>query len=260
MSNNIGHLYSGTIWHCRNKPRGHRFSYPIFMTLIDIERVDQVFRYPLVFSAKWPSLIRFRRADYHGDENQSLEDSIRDLVFTETGVRPAGKIRLLTHLRYFGFSFNPVSFYYCYEADDESIQAVVAEVSNTPWGERHCYVIPWHDVGDLAHECDKEFHVSPFMEMDMTYRWRISPPSENLGVRIECHQDSEMLFEADLALQRKSLNLLNLFKTMVRFPIIPLQILGAIYWQAFLLWCKSIPYVPHPKQGDKAAVGPTHTS
>jgi uncharacterized protein len=241
-------LYVGTIRHRRVSPKKHDFSYRLFMVLVDLGEIDEVFRVPFVCSTRRFSLVQFRRSDYFGDPSRPLDKCIRELVQERLGVEVRGPIQLLTHLRYFGISFNPVSFYYCFEEDGETLQAIVAEVSNTPWREKHCYVVPCkRGQRNHQHECAKEFHVSPFMQMNMTYRWHLTNPSDRLTAHIENHDSTGRVFDATLQLQRRPLTTSSLVRTIFRFPWMTMQVFLLIYWQALRLWWKKIPFVPHPK-------------
>ena len=161
-------IYFGRVRHRRMAPVLHEFSYRMFMLYLDLSELPRLFDRRWLWSARGPALARFRREDHFGDPAVPLADSVRDLVARETGVRPAGPIRLLTHLRYFGHVFNPVSFYYCFDKDDSRVETIVAEVNNTPWGEQHCYVLPQSmNAGQAGHGRyfpEKVMHVSPFME------------------------------------------------------------------------------------------------
>jgi DUF1365 family protein len=179
-----------------------------------------------------------------------FDGELRELVRQRTGVAPCGPIRLLTQLRCFGYYFSPLNLYYCYDADGRRVEAVVAEVSNTPWGERHWYVL-WEgnrtaaDAGlHFAHA--KDFHVSPFLDMDFEYHWQLTEPSDNLGVRIENRRGGDRYFEATLALRRDAFTASRRRRMLVRFPWMTGQIFAAIYWQALQLWWKKCPYYPHP--------------
>ncbi len=201
-------LYTGTIRHRRFAPRRNDFRYRIYLTLVDLAEMPQLFDRFWLWSARRPALAWFRRADYHGDPRVPLDAAVRDLVERETGARPQGPIRLLTHLRYFGWVMNPVSFYYVYDATDSHVESIVAEITNTPWDERHAYVLRVADaerVGAraLRWQFDKVFHVSPFLPMDMRYDWRFTEPGEALHVHMENWRNGAAEFDATLVLKRE---------------------------------------------------------
>ena len=155
-------LYEGTIRHRRFAPVEHSFSYTMFMAYLDLAELDVAFRGRWLWSASRPALARFRREDHLGDRAIPLDRCVRDLVEAKTGRRPEGPIRLLTHLAYYGWCFNPVSFFYCFDRAGLNVEFIVSEVSNTPWLERHCYVHDRRDSpGEVFHaRMKKEFHVS----------------------------------------------------------------------------------------------------
>jgi len=242
-------FYTGTVRHRRFSPE-HQFQYGLFLVYLDLSELDTVFEGRWFWSAHRPALARFRRDDHLGDARKPLQECVRNLVYAQTGRSPAGPIRLLTHLRYFGYVINPVSFYYCYAADGETIEAVVAEVTNTPWGERHCYVIPWNpgrSPDRATARQDKVFHVSPFLPMDMRYHWRLSAPAERLSVEIENHRHGQHEFTAALSLQRRPISSTSLATALLRRPFMTGRIAAAIYWQALRLWWKDATFHPHPR-------------
>lgn len=242
-------LYSGLLRHRRFAPRGHEFSYRLFMVYVDLAELQEVFRGRWLWSAARPAVAWLRRRDYLGDPSVSLDTAVRDRVAAETGKRPEGPIRMLTHLRYFGIGFNPVTFYYCFDRADRRVQFIVAEITNTPWNERHAYVLP--DVGPapiLRYRLDKQFHVSPFMPMELSYDWRFSQPGARLSVHMEDLQEDRKIFDATLTLQRREISGATLASALIAFPFMTARVVGAIYWQALRLWLKRIPFHSHPQR------------
>ena len=246
-------LYTGRLRHRRFLPRPHQFSYALFMSYLDLAELDQVFGGRWLWSHRRPALAWLRRSDYLGDSAVPLDQAVRDKVEQETGRRPAGPIRLLTHLRYFGLAFNPVSFYYCFDESGEHLQTIVAEITNTPWKERHAYVLSQPDaLGNMTggrlhrHRFAKSFHVSPFMDMNMEYDWSFGEPRDSLGVHMSNLKDGRKVFDATLTLAREPITGASLAKVLLLFPFMTLKVVAAIYWQALRLWIKRMPFYPHP--------------
>ena len=310
-------LYTGCVRHRRFEPVRNEFTYSGFWLYLDLSEIDEVFRGRWLWSSRHRSLMEFRREDHlvfpddilqpgqsTGPEPLSLgkkpqrrsgrsgirslpplDESVRSLVEASTGQRRTGPIRLLTQVRSFGYLMNPVSFYYCFNQSGSQVETVVAEVNNTPWGERHCYVLDAADSGvgavqdenrtpnpslagvaassrsggHLRFEHAKRFHVSPFMQMKMKYRWRLTSPGRTLTVHIENwrHGDhpgqGRQLFDCTFHLKRRPMTGRQLSRVLVRHPFMTGKFAGAIYWQALKLWWKHCPFVPHPNSQTQEA-------
>jgi DUF1365 family protein len=243
-------VYEGWVRHRRFDPVEHEFRYRLFLTYLDLAELPGLFDRVPLYSARRRAPARFRRADYLGDPARPLDECARDAVAAATGARPTGPVRLLTGLRYLGHSFNPVSFYYCFDPVGERVEAVVAEVENIPWGERHPYVLARgaRRGSVLADELDKTLHVSPLMSMDQTYAFRATEPGARLSVHIESRPRGEKgkTFDATLSLRRRELSRPLLLGLLARYPAISLQVVARIYAQAARLKLKGARYFPHP--------------
>jgi len=253
-------LYEGRVRHRRFRPVEHAFEFPLFMVYLDLAELRGLFRGRWLWSAHRPAFAWFRRRDHFGDPAEPLDRSVRDLVERDTGRRPSGPIRLLTHLRYGGYAMNPVSFFYCFDARGEQLEAVVAEINNTPWRERHCYVLradPRERRADsICARIPKEFHVSPFLGMEQSYAWRFGAPGGELEVGVEnFDRPGEPIFAASLALERRAISRRSLARAIWRYPLMTVQVIAAIYWQALCLRLKGAPFFEHPRKRRVAMEG-----
>jgi hypothetical protein len=244
-------LYLGSIRHRRLQPKAHDFRYRIFLCYLDLAELDRVFAGRWLWSTRRPALAWLRRQDYLGPTTLRLDEAVRQRVASVTGQRPMGPIRLLTHLRTFGWVANPVSFYYVFDAQDRHVETVVAEITNTPWGERHAYVLPVAAAERQGAQVwrwqfGKAFHVSPFLPMDMDYDWRFTAPAESLHVHMENHRDGTRQFDATLSLHREPLTGASLARALAFFPLMTVKVSAMIYWQALRLWLKRAPFFTHP--------------
>ena len=231
-------IYEGTIRHRRTLPR-REFRHGLVLFYLDLDELPSLLGGRLV--APRPGPLRFRRRDYFGPQAVPLDRAVRDEVGVRTGLRPEGPIGLLAQLRSFGHCFNPVSFYYCMDPDGARVQAVVAEVTNTPWGERHAYVLP-EGNGEL----DKALHVSPFLGMDHVYTACTGAPGQSLAIRIESRRNGQLAFEATLALRRRELTRRSAARVNAQFPLANLRVLALIYGHAIGLKLAGAPVHRHP--------------
>ena len=243
-------IYTGRVGHGRHHPNPHSFSYRVFMLYLDLGELETVFSSNQLWSFNRHNIASFLESDHYLEEGFSLSDSIRRLIKNRTGKNHTGPVCLLTHLRYFGYIMNPVSFYYCWDDAGKQLEFIVAEIHNTPWGERHCYVL---DVS--AQEPDepiqfrfrKNFHVSPFMPMEQDYEWKFNLPDELLSVRMSNYEAGSRIFDAWCHMQREALTPASLNRKLVTYPVMTLKVITAIYWQAFRIWLKKIPFYEHPR-------------
>lgn len=249
-------IYEGVLEHRRLAPVPHEFRYPLYLMHLDLDELPSLFRGRLFWSAARPAWARFRRSDYPGHPSEPLGDTIRGMVEASTGRRPEGPVRLLTQLRHLGIGFNPVSFFYCYAAGAEQLEAVVAHVTSTPWSETHSYVVTHEGPrrrGGLRGHAAKKLHVSPFLPMDLRHEFRFDKPGERLRAQVTDRRAGDVVFTAGLSMRRREIDTASLASVLLRYPLPTLRVLAGIYAQALRLVWKKVPYYPHPASGDALA-------
>jgi DUF1365 family protein len=234
-------LYQGALIHHRLEP-DRQFTHSVAMAYVDLDELPQLLGGRLMHGSL--GLLRFRRSDYHGDPGRDLAESVRDTVEREIGTRPTGPVRLLTNLRALGLCFNPVSFYYCFGDDGERLEAVLAEVTNTPWGERHAYV-----MAGGSGRSHKRLHVSPFMPMDQVYAFTAVAPADRLSVTVENHRAGHREFVASLVMDRVELTSAAVRRLSARYPLGTIRTLALIYGHALRLRVAGVRPHPHPHGG-----------
>lgn len=216
------------------------------MMYLDLDELPAVFAMSPWWSEKPWRPARFVRSDYLGDSAVPLEQAVRMRIQEISGRWHEGPIRLLANLRYYGYIINPIACYYCFDAGGK-LRTIVAEVTNTPWGERYSYVL----------ECDphmrvqriqfpKQMHVSPFNPMQMTYHWRSNHPGKALSLSLETEHDNRIYVDATMALKRHEINAGSLARILAAYPWMTARVASAIYWQALRLWLKRTPFYDHP--------------
>ncbi|MCU1455701.1 MAG: hypothetical protein JWN46_3847 [Acidimicrobiales bacterium] len=255
----VSALYEGELGHRRLTPVVHAFRTRVIMAYLDLAELPGALDAHTGWSARHWAPVRFRRADYHGDPGQPLDRAVRDTIAARTGVRPTGPIRMLAQLRAFGWAFNPIAFYFAFDPTGRRPETLLAEVTNTPWHERHAYVLrlDWSDPVGGTDDAEglatatvrfpKALHVSPFMDLDLDHRLVLSlPGGDDLRIRMDDLRGDELLFEADLRLHRRPLDRRTMGHVMRHHLLWGHRVSAGIYWQALRLRLKGAPFRRHP--------------
>ena len=242
-------IYSGQLRHRRFQPAAHEFQYGLFMAFLDIDRIPELMAASRVASYNRLNWASFQERDHFGDASRSLRERLSTQA-AERGIQlPSGPVFLLTHLRYLGFCFNPISVFYCYGKLSQRVELIVAEVNST-FGETHNYWLSGAEQvsGDnsLRYRSPKRMHVSPFMKMSLDYDFTFTEPADGLVAHIATIDAGTPFFDATLTLQRRDWNAANLTAALVKQPWMTAKVVAAIHWEAARLWWKGVPIVPHP--------------
>lgn len=249
-------LYQGLVEHNRFRDVAHRFRYRHMLVCLDLDELDRVFDRRWLWSHERFNVQSFRRRDHLGDPRVPLAEAVRDLVEQEHGFRPVGPIRLATQLRHFGYVLNPVSFHYAYDAAGERVVAIIADITNTPWGERRRYVLDARDqpAPIKRFRLVKDFHISPFLPLGLTFDWTFHEPGDNLSVAMTSLEHDQPVFQATLRMQRLPFDGPSAARVLARHAAMSFGTVAAIYWQALRLLVKHAPFHDHPDP--KARRGP----
>ncbi|GLK72933.1 DUF1365 domain-containing protein [Ancylobacter dichloromethanicus] len=254
-------LYAGSVMHVRLKPRRHRLVYRLFSLLLDLDEIDALDRRLRLFSRNRFNAFSFFERDYADPKGGPLKAQVERLLGA-AGLEPdGGAIRLLTMPRLLGYAFNPLSVYFCHRRDG-SLLALLYEVNNT-FGQRHCYLIPVgaDDAVPLRQKAEKRFYVSPFLDMGLTYAFRVTPPGEELRIAILASDDEGPVLSAVHSATRRPLTDGQLAGALVRYPLLTLKVTAGIHWEALLIWAKGIALRPRPKAPDApVSLSPSHRS
>lgn len=255
-------LYVGNVMHARLKPMGHRFSYRVMSLLIDLDRLDEADRQSKLFGVNRAALYSFRESDHGERDGSSLRAYAQRCAATHDIDLAGGRVLLLCYPRLLGYTFNPLSAYFCYRADGE-LALIIYEVRNT-FGDIHPYVLPVRpgeaSAAGIRQEQDKLFYVSPFIDMAMRYRFRVSPPGDDVKLRIlETDADGPLL-AATFHGERRPLNGPTLMAMFAALPMVTFKIMAAIHWEALRLWIKGAKFVPRPEGVTKQITFAAHRS
>jgi len=236
-------LFVGTLRHRRFSPVAHAFTYPLFMALLDIDRVSDLMRVSAVTSYNRWNWASFDDRDHLGDPSRPLRERLVVDAARHGIELPAGPVFLLTHLRYLGYCFNPVSFFYCFDRA-EQLRVVLAEVSNTVGGTHNYWLRPDPASRTFRAAATKSLYVSPFMPVDLEYTFAFTPPTGRLVVHMQTCQAGSVGFDATLALERRPWNAAEIRRVLVRYPAMTTRVMAEIHWEALKLWWKGVPVVP----------------
>lgn len=239
-------IFHGKVRHRRFSPHYREFSYQFSLFSLDVDELEVLCQQHRIFGTKWFHPLRFREKDYVKSEPGTLKQRIANKVKALGGKWDGSKVVMLAQCRSLGMYFSPINFYYCFDDDGEN-RLMLAEVSNTPWNQRHYYLVRLE--GDEP--TPKAFHVSPFMPINMNYHWRVKPIGDKAFVHLENHpanNNGDKVFDATMALEKRPMSSLGLLKTWLSLPFSVMKVVVLIYWQALKIFMSGIAFIPYQKQ------------
>ena len=228
-------LYPGVVTHARLKPRKHALRYRIFMLLLDLDELEVLDRTLKLFSLKRFNLVSFDPTA-HGDGSDIPLKTQVETQLAAAGIARGGPVRMLAMPRILGLGFNPITVFFCHRADG-ALSAILYEVNNT-FGERHSYLIPADDAPLVKQACEKGFYVSPFMDMDLSYAFRIRPPGDQVQVLVDVDDAEGRVLATGFVAARQNLTDGALFRAWLSHPLMTVGVVAAIHWEALRIWLK----------------------
>ncbi|MEK9771622.1 MAG: DUF1365 domain-containing protein [Nitrosomonadales bacterium] len=243
-------IYQGTVSHSRLFPKKHSFKYTVHYLYIDLDHYSTLFKKNFFYSVDKFNFASISRKNYLGKTSQSIKQSVIQLLQKSLNLKFSGKIFLLTTPSFFGYCFNPVSFYYCYEKTQ--LVAIISHITNTPWGEKYAYIHDCRKKDSEIHKFKirKNFHVSPFIPMDIDYEWYFQTPKDFLLVSMNNFYQNKLQFNAELRLIKKAMTNIKLYKMLLLSLPMSIKAIVLIYWHALLIKLKGNPFYSHPKNND----------
>lgn len=246
-------IYKGWVGHRRFSPKKHSFKYEMFLLAIDLDELPHLSKIGPWFKSNKFAPLSLKASDYLSHQAQLSKQHVWEKIQSLGAKQEPARVMFIGQLRCFGLYFSPINLYYCFDEND-ALLSMLAEVSNTPWNERHYYLIPVNQQDEKNSSqkmiSEKAFHVSPFMDLNMQYQWLIKKPAEQLKLHIQNNHltSGEKLFDANLTMQRMDFTNQNLRRCLADIPMMTLKTLWGIYWQAMKLFIKGVPYVAHAKK------------
>lgn len=241
-------IYKGDVMHQRYHPKKHGFNYPLAMILINVDHIEKTFNTSRWWSVERFNLIGFYRKDYiqASQKETCIKQAVCETILNNCNESFTGTVKILTNPRFFGYVFNPVTFYLCYD-ENHALKYILSQINNTPWNERHTYVhrVTCDDSAKKVFDFDKQFHVSPFMPMNLAYTWQFMFENKKIDIHMGLFDSGVKQFIATMRAKHSPFTSRNMLKLPIEFPFQTLRIVFRIYWHALRLWIKKVPFYEH---------------